>query len=149
SPMNVAASRKSGWDGNVSLRQGAWRAAVRGSRTAAVDISDTPDTNETYGKQLRLTPENMASGEAMYVAERWGSRAQHRWVGGSFTRADNKDTLPSYSVLDISAWRQFRVAGMDYEARIDLTNALETAYVIIPQYPMPGRAVAITLGASL
>jgi iron complex outermembrane receptor protein len=148
SPMNVAASRKSGWDGSVSLRQGAWRAAVRASRTAAVDISDTPATNETYGKQLRLTPENMASGEVMYVAERWGSRAQHRWVGSSFTRADNKDALPSYSVLDISAWRQFRVAGMEYEARIDLTNALDKAYVIIPQYPMPGRAVSVTMGAS-
>jgi len=38
---------------------------------------------------------------------------------------------------------------MEYEARIDVTNALDGAYVIIPQYPMPGRAFSVTVGASL
>ena len=149
SPMNVSRSRKSGWDGSFSVRQGAWRASLRGSRTAAVDISEDPSTNDTYGMQLRLTPEHMASGEVMYGAERWGARAQHRWVGRSFTRADGKGELDAYGVLAVGAWRQFRVAGMDYEARVDGTNALDQAYIIIPGYPMPGRSVAITLGASL
>lgn len=149
SPMNVSRSRKSGWDGSVSIRRGSWRAALRGSRTAAVDVSDTPEANETYGKQLRLTPEHMASAEVMYVVDGWGSRAQHRWVGSSFTRADNKDSLDAYGVLDIAAWRRFRVAGTEYEARIDVSNALDAAYIIIPQYPMPGRAVSFTVAASL
>jgi len=145
----VSRSRKSGWDGRVAVRHGSWRAAVRGSRTAAVDVSDTPATNETYGKQLRLIPKHMASAEMMYVTAAWGSRAQHRWVGSSFTRADNKDSLPSYAALDISVWRRLRLGGMEYEARVDVTNALNAAYVIIPQYPMPGRSVSFTLGASL
>ena len=149
SPMNVSRSRKSGWDGRVAVRHGSWRAAVRGSRTAAVDVSDTPATNETYGKQLRLIPKHMASAEMMYVTAAWGSRAQHRWVGSSFTRADNKDSPPSYAALDISVWRRLRLGGMEYEARVDVTNALNAAYVIIPQYPMPGRSVSFTLGASL
>jgi vitamin B12 transporter len=149
SPMNVSRSRKSGWDSSVSARHGAWRAALRGSRTAAVDVSGAPDTNENYGKQLRLTPENMASGEVMYADNGWGARAQHRWIGSSFTRADGKAELAAYGVLDISAWRQIRVAGMVYDARIDVTNGLDSAYVIIPGYPMPGRSVAFTLGASL
>ncbi|MBT3266240.1 TonB-dependent receptor [Candidatus Poribacteria bacterium] len=149
SPLNVTRSRKSGWDGRVSVRQGPWRAALRGSRTIAVDVSDTPETNSTYDKQLRLIPKHMASAEVMYTAAAWGSRAQHRWVGSSFTRADNKDSLPAYSVVDIGVWRRFRVTGMEYEARIDVTNALDGAYVIIPQYPMPGRAFSVTVGASL
>jgi len=149
SPMNVSRSRKSGWDGSVSVRHGAWRAALRGSRTAAVDVSGTPETNDTYGKQLRLTPKNMTSGEVMYADDGWGARAQHRWVGGSFTRADNKGELAAYGVLGISAWREFRVAGVEYQARVDVSNAMDTTYVIIPGYPMPGRALGITLSASL
>ena len=91
----------------------------------------------------------MASAERAVVSKPVTVFVRHRWVGRAFTRADDREWLPGYAVADVRVRASVRAAGVDYEVQFAIDNLLDRYYVVMPQYPMPGRSLLLSLGFEL
>lgn len=136
---NISRSTGESWGVWISYRSGAWRVRLDGSHTLALQKDGTPLTNPAYGKQMPFMPKNMASAEVTYEQERIGFSVRHRWVGKTYTRADNRDFLPAYAVTDGGMWIRLRGGKTKGEIRLDVDNLWNRRYFVRPQYPLPGR----------
>lgn len=149
SAQNVARSELSGWDAWAAARTGRWRARLRGSQSDAVQKDGSPATTPAYGKQIPFVARRMASAEVSYERSEFGFTARQRWVGQAFTRADNRAALPGYSIGDMGVWVRPRWMEGHWELRVDVDNVWNRRYVVMPQYPLPGRALRLAVSGSL
>jgi len=92
---------------------------------------------------------NMGSAEIAYHGRHLAFSARHRWVGKTYTRADNREFLPAYAVTDVGMSVRFRLVNTDWETRLDVDNVWNRHYFVRPNYPLPGRAFRFGLSANI
>jgi vitamin B12 transporter len=105
--------------------------------SAGVEVLDA--TNAEDGTRLLRRAAHTASGSLAYRTQRWGARAAVQGVG---KRPDMGGTLPSYELLDLSA---YYVPARHWRVETKLFNALDKRYEPVKDYGAPGRALWLVL----
>jgi len=103
---------------------------------------DMVEDSATYGLQLPRRPFEKANVSAALSHLKGHSfRVEGRFVGFRYITAQNTKFLPSYFILDsalkVSVTSQFAVT-------LAVKNLLDTSYVDIREYPVPGREISFS-----
>ncbi|MDT8325425.1 MAG: TonB-dependent receptor [Bacteroidota bacterium] len=99
----------------------------------------------TEGKQLIYVPR--WSGAAVLgaaITRDFSAAATLRVLGERYYTESNDAALPAHAVLDCAVTLGRDVAGLRGDLRLELRNALDSAYEVVAFYPMPGRHVRAT-----
>lgn len=104
--------------------------------------SDIP-LDPSVGKQMAYQPYNVVNCSAGIDYRKWNMILGYNYTG-SRTTTDIYDSLPGYSLLDLSLAREFKL--FDYECTLcgELKNILNTSYQNVKFYAMPGMNFMIS-----
>jgi len=107
---------------------------------------NTTKQGATAGAQLPRQPYEKAnlSGTLTHY-DGHSFRVEGRFVGFRFTTAQNTKYLPAYFVLDAAVNLKI---GERYQLTVSGRNLLNSEYVDIREFPVPGRELAVGLEVS-
>lgn len=149
---NIGRVRAAGMDVTLESRFAPaerWQLVLSGSYSLQRSTDRTSETSRSYGLQLPYMP--VHSGMAALACENpWLNLSVS--ITGASSRWSTKEHTPTtmlsgYAEADVSAWRTFRMAGWQWEARAGVVNLFDSRYELVRRYPMPGRAFRLGLTA--
>lgn len=100
-----------------------------------------------YGKQPAYMPRH-SGGASLAYENPWVNLvvrltfSSERWSTNEHLASTR---LPGFVEAGAGVYKQWRMAGLAWEARADLLNAFDKQYEIVRRYPMPGRAYKLSL----
>jgi iron complex outermembrane receptor protein len=147
-PSNVGRSLGLGVEPWVerTLRAGSGRVRMRLAGTIGRTTDRSDPLAASFGHPLRHLPGSTWSALAEWASDRFGLRLDARRIGRRPVASDDSRHLPAFTVLDVSG---SLAVGRPLRLRASLRNALGARYAMIPNYPMPGRHLTITLTLDL
>ena len=98
--------------------------------------SDIP-LDPSVGKQMAYQPYHVVNCSAGIDYRQWNMILGYNYTG-SRTTTDIYDSLPGYSLLDLSLSREFRLFNHECTLCGELKNILNTSYQNVKFYAMPG-----------
>lgn len=102
----------------------------------------TTENTAEYGKQIAYIPRHSGNVTLSYENP-WVNFSVHTTgVSHRFTTNENNPAtrMAGYIDMGCTAYRTFRIAGHEFELRVDVMNLLDTQYEVVARYPMPGRS---------
>ena len=102
----------------------------------------TNEESPYYGNQIAYIPEHQGSA-AVSFENPWVNVSVHgHGMSHRYTNNQHYDgtRVNGYAELGVTAYRTFRLAFGEIEARADVKNLLDKQYEIVSHYPMPGRS---------
>jgi outer membrane cobalamin receptor len=123
----------------VPLAGGILYGEINGNYTY-LRATDVTEGAATYGKQLTRRPFERANC-ALTLSHMDGHsvRISGQYVGFRYTTAMNTKTIPAYFLLNAA----FTVVIGDWEIALSGMNLLDTPYINLEEYPVPGREIQI------
>ncbi len=114
----------------------------------ALDVTDK--NGKTYKHQIPYTPRVSASGQASIETPWINVSYSLLFSGKRYCLGQNiaENRLPKYTDHSISAYRTFRVSGIEITANAEVLNLLNKNYEIVKNFPMPGRSFRGTIKIS-
>ena len=133
------------FDLDISLNNHRISAGALYSYTRAENRVKVSDNDNSTGKQLIYVPEHQGRLTGTYGYNRFVLHWNSRLTGKRFVTTDNSDSLPGYSVSDISAGIKLKIYNCETVLNFRVDNIFGADYENIAYYPMPGRSFAINL----
>lgn len=104
----------------------------------SLDVSDPGDAT-TYDKQLIYIPQEESSLMAEITPGIFRFVAAVQYIGKRFYTSDNSVSISPYALTYLSGSAKVTVADLEFSARVSVDDLFNREYVVIPEYPMPGR----------
>lgn len=104
----------------------------------SLDLSDPSDPS-TYEKQQLYIPQEQGSLVAEVSPWILNFTAAAWYVGKRYYSTDNTQSLPAYSVADISVSAHIDAGAFEIVPVLSMHNLFNREYEVIPQYPVPMR----------
>ena len=143
-----------GVDVNLKTRiklSGNWNLPVSGSYTYQYAVDVTDKSYPYYQDQIPYTPLHTATINAGISYNQAG--LYYNWVISSsrYSASDNvpANYLPGYAISDITLTYQWKQRNMPVKAGLGIHNLFDKNYVVVTDYPMPGRSFRINLQISI
>ncbi len=107
--------------------------------------------SEELGKQLPYTPEQLANLSVHYIYDSLSVGLSAQWSGERFTQSDNapESRLAGVWTLSSTLSYSFSLFERSLNVYLRLDNLLDASYVVVANYPMPGRQWRIGVGFPL
>ncbi|MEZ5358552.1 MAG: TonB-dependent receptor [Candidatus Zixiibacteriota bacterium] len=146
-PVNLDASRVTGHEDFIELDLFDDVLALSYQNTVIAPKNRTPG-GPSYNKDLTFRPRYITTWTAEVKYKGMFCRSSLRSVGRRFALAANTKWYDAYQVNDIAAG--FTVPFSDFDVRVmyRLDNFNDEDYVLIGQYPMPGREWGVSVRLS-
>jgi outer membrane receptor protein involved in Fe transport len=101
----------------------------------------------SYGRQIAYTPQHSGTAALALLSP---------WLNGSYSvvfsgyRYDLSHlAIDGYADSAISLWKNLNVANVHWEIKAEALNLFDTHYVVVNNYPMPGRSWRVGLTMKL
>ncbi len=151
SAQNIARVRSQGFDLGCRMRLSAL--SIRASFSQQ-DVRDARESSAWYNKRVPYTPSFLAFVHTSFKHQNFEESFSVQWVSDRYTQSDNapESQLPSVATLNasVSANTNWGSSTLRFSIRAD--NILNVGYVLVANYPMPGRQIhlgcILSLGAS-
>lgn len=115
-----------------------------------VDARDRSNpTSDTYGKQLRYVPRHTLRSSFAIESDGVTAGVSLRAVGRRFVTEDASESLPAYTVFDLSTGWRIQLPRVRLDLSAVLENAGDAAYRPIAGYPMPPRHLRFKIGVTI
>ncbi len=147
-PANVSAASIRGVEASLSAANLAhsltgelhytWLEAVNQSEAGAV-----------HAKRLPYRPTHSASAIGSLDLGKATLTATASYVGSCFVDAANRQRLDSYVLVDGDVSFRPAVAGLRFDLAFSIKNIFDQSFVVIKDYPMPGRLWTMRMGIGL
>ncbi len=104
------------------------------------------ENKAALGKQLLYIPQHKGLAQLTWRNAGWSVAYRHNFVGKVFTSPSNIQSLPAFSLGDLSVSRTFKFDQWHFSAFTKVHNLWDTDYQMVQYYPMPGRNFEVGLG---
>ena len=144
-PVNVGKAEISGIESGLNFRLPSEIAYVNIYYTKMKAIDKT-DGSENKDNRLIYRPDHKWD---LLLGTKLGplnASLNYRMVSKSYTTADNSKSLDSYGILDANIRITQSISGLNYHLRLQGLNLTDEKIFINDGYPLPGRAIRITVG---
>lgn len=102
---------------------------------------DATEGSVTYGKDLIRRAAHTADAKLSWRSEHLRLSASGRYVSPRWYTAMNTKYLPAYTIFDASGGYQL---SDDLSIDITIKDLLDTEYIDIEEYPIPGRTITVS-----
>ncbi len=115
------------------------------------DVRDARSGSIHEGQRIIYTPDQLLALSAGFDVLGFRFGAQFSFVSRRYSQADNapESLLPACTTIGCSVERRFRFAQVYASLRFSLDNLTDQQYIIIPNYPMPGRSFRLSVDVGL
>lgn len=122
--------------------------AINYSYQQAMNISDPNEA--TYKNQLPYIPQHLVNANLGFTRKEWGVYYNHMFSSLRFYNNNNNtvyadDFLPAYGLADLSVIYRGKYKLLPVMLSAEINNVYNQSYVVVRNYPMPGRSVRISL----
>ena len=108
-----------------------------------------PDSEQS-GRQLIYIPEHTACLQLITDFKNFSAGLVSSFSGTRYTTADHSgSSLPAFAHIDIFSSYKMKLLKVDAVTSVHIQNVFDSDYQIIKAYPIPGRAILISLSLGL
>lgn len=97
------------------------------------------------GKQLLYIPQHKGLAQLSWQCEGWSVAYRHNFVGKVYTNENNMQSLPAFSLGDVSILKACGFHNWQLSAFGKVHNLWDEDYQMVRYYPMPGRNYEVGL----
>jgi len=122
-----------------------WMLDISANYTWSASINHSTPTGEgdhSAGKQLPYIPRHSASAVARLSWRGWAVVYKIQYYSERFTMSSNESTLtghlPAYSLSNAALEKSFRLAKLEWQAKLAVNNLFNADYQTVLSRPMPG-----------
>lgn len=129
-------------EGNVDLNFGPVLFGLNGGYTYSRSTNEKSqgEGDATYQKQLIYIPKNRFFINTNVSYKKFVISYNQNFTGKQYVTSDNLESLPAYSVGNISMQKTFLVGKHGLTAQFEILNIWDVTYQTNQYYPMPGRS---------
>ena len=145
SPENLFAARSTGFESTILWQPLTFlRYTLRYAQVRSIRQDEDHDLS-THGQQLPYVPVHNLNQQVHIV--RWGYtlRLTHQWTDAVSILADGSDSLPAVHLVHADVARSFRYRNHTWLVWARMDNIFDHAYVLVKNFPLPGRQVHVGL----
>ena len=102
-----------------------------------------------YNKTIKYRPEHTANLLLGGTAGPVGLNTTLYYVSSRFIDEANTTRLPDFLTVDINAGLTYSLFNLNWQLRFEVDNIFDKSYILMNQYPMPGRLWRISMGMNL
>ncbi|WP_426667538.1 TonB-dependent receptor plug domain-containing protein [Mucilaginibacter sp. McL0603] len=123
-----------------------WKATFAANYTFQQALDVTDPTDLYYLEQIPYTPKNTLALNAGLSHNQFGIYYNQVVSSSRYENSNNTPEyyIPGYSVSDASLVYKFHISSFPVMASTEINNIFNKSYVIISNYPMPGRSYRFT-----
>lgn len=144
-PTNVGRALITGHEESVEVSLFAKAFSVRYQNSVTDAINKLPQ-HTVNGKRLPFYPRYQSTGSVQIRLHGWSVAYQLHLAGRTFTNEANTRSYDSYAVSDVRLGLDQKLTGhWELGLRGAINNLTDEQYVLLAQYPMPGRHVELSL----
>jgi outer membrane cobalamin receptor len=144
-PNNVGRTLITGHEESLELALFSRAISVR-YRNSVTDAINKLPQHTVNGKRLPFYPRYLSTVSAQVRYRGWSVAYQTHFVGRTYTNEANTRSYDAYSVTDLRLGLDIRLtARWEIGARCAIDNLTDEQYVLLAQYPMPGRHAEASL----
>ncbi len=110
-------------------------------------VRDAREAGPSAGKQLPYTPMQLAGGSATYTDRAWSVGLVTQWTGQRFQQSDNapESVLAAFATLALHARYEWQLSDLKLALIAQCDNIGDEHYVVVANFPMPGRQFKLGL----
>ncbi len=146
SARNIGDVRTFGLESSVTA--GLWDNTLSAQLSATLQrATDETDGSFSRGKLLVYTPSQLASGILTYSPGilKMGITAQYSGVRYTLPANTDESLLPAFTTVNIFLEASPEIGSLNPRFRLHCDNLFDERYAVIRNYPMPGRALRLTV----
>ncbi|MEZ5030196.1 MAG: TonB-dependent receptor [Saprospiraceae bacterium] len=145
SPENLFAARSLGLESTIIWRPLAnLRYTVRYAMARSIRQDEQEDL-ATNGRQLPYVPVHNLNQQIHAVWRGYAVRITYQWTDVVNTLADGSASLPAVHLVHADVAKSFHYLGHTWLVWARVENIFDHAYVLVKNYPLPGRQVHLGL----
>lgn len=146
SAMNIASVRSRGCEVGLVSRLSSMLLLRAG--VTLQDVRDRTSGSRNFDRLVPYTPQTLGYAQVMASSGPLSGGAGLNSCGERFTQTDNAraSALSPYTTVHVFAAYQWSMAGGMGSVRAECDNLLGADYVIVANYPMPGRMFRMSVG---
>jgi|GEM_PF-543194 len=147
-PDNISSARIKGTEVSISSRDLINNLSAELHYTW-LDAKNQSGVSAFRTKQLPYRPEHTASGIGTFQLGKSTITVTASYIGRCFVDEVNQETLDPYFLVDgdVSFWPS--IGGVKFDLALSVKNLFDKAYVVVKDYPMPGRLWRVQMGIGL
>jgi vitamin B12 transporter len=147
-PVNVHEAQSMGVEGryNVHLPWNALNIFADVTMNDAVRHNNTNPADSTDGKQLLYIPKYVGTFGFSILVSDISFNMTHKISSERFIKEDESLSLSKYSLTDINLSTSLKLNLLRLNIRAEISNIFNNDYQVLPDYPMPGRTLRMTIG---
>ncbi len=114
--------------------------SIGGSYTIQSVINNNKNS-DTYGNQVVYVPQEMLTAKIDAKLKGFYADFNTQYSGFTYYLPENvfSSVIPAYWLLNLNLSKKFDIGYSDLTIKFDIINLLDEQYVVIKNYPMPGR----------
>ncbi len=137
-----------GWQQNAEMWQLGIQAAYSYTHTVQEKAYDSY-SSEVVGKQLMYVPKHQFNLNGFVQFQQTALRIYYQGISKRFTKADNSRYLDGYNTINLKLSTKFNFNSVGLELQGQINNVLDTFYLNVRNFAMPGRNYSLSLLAIL
>jgi|GEM_PF-3839202 len=141
SPLNARKVRNRGVEGSMSYRKEHFDLRAGGAWNEALQVEAISESAGTAGNQVPYVPVGKLFLSGQFSWKGLVFRAAWNWNGTTYIQSDNSAYMPHFQTLDLAL--AFKKA--DWQFVLEVLNATDVSYYILPSRPMSGRNWTFTM----
>jgi vitamin B12 transporter len=111
-------------------------------------LDRTAPESISFNKQIPNVPKHLANGSLTLRLDPFLLTVAERFVGRRFTNGREDRWLPAAWLTDANVRVNVPVGAFHVNAKVEVNNVFDRSYVLVQDYPMPGRSVRLTIGSA-
>ena len=144
-PLNIGKANISGIEMGVKFRLPNDIVYMEVFHTWLKATDETPNS-ATKGKQLIYRPNSKLDLHIGSNVKSFSINLNYRLVSERYILPDNSTSLSGYNLLNGNVGYLLPIAGLVFDAKLQVLNMLNKSIYIYDGYPLPGREVRLSLG---
>ena len=144
-PQNVDKSKTKGTESNIGFDLFNHKINFGIAHTYMSAKNNSENSSEN-GKYLIYHPKHKVDLSMDFQYQIFRLYLMARYVDKSYTSPDNTQSIPAYRVFDFGIGATPLLFGVKLLTKVDVLNAFDDQFVVIKDYPVPGRQFRFTVG---
>jgi len=110
-------------------------------------VTDNNQSSATYGSQIVYVPQEMFSAKLSLNHDGYYAGFNAQYKGFTYYLPENlySTVIPAYWLLNLNFSKLLSIRKSDLTLKFDVLNILNKQYIVIKNYPMPGRIFRLGL----
>ena len=101
--------------------------------------------DNSYKKQLIYVPVHRMFLNLFFSFHGYRLNYNYTLTGQRYTTTDNEQSLPWFSLHNLTLGKEFRISKHAINLQFDINNLWKENYQAIEYYPMPGRSYKVSV----